>query len=84
MASLVGKISSEESINPVEFARSQTPTSFMQLVKITMISWTKESEIEDPVLIREIFRLLYKCYNGIGEVRKADNLYLMLAVKKEK
>ena len=69
---MVGKITSKK--NKVGFdseatVEKQSSLTFMELIKDTMVRWAKESVIQDPVLVREIFRLLYKRYNGIGEVK---------------
>jgi len=73
LSSLAGKISAKVGPKNSDGGSNQEetkrPTSFMELVKGIMVTWARESEIQDPVLVREIFRLLYKCYNGIGEVR---------------
>jgi len=43
-------------------------TSIRRLVTSTVLAWTQESNIKSPGLVREIFSLLYRQYNGIGEV----------------
>lgn len=39
----------------------------------TLSKWAKETFIEDPELIRALFGLLLRQYNGVAEVR-AGNL----------
>ena len=32
----------------------------------TVVKWAEESEIENRELIRQMFHLLLRCYNGVG------------------
>ncbi|XP_076818158.1 ryanodine receptor 2-like isoform X3 [Clavelina lepadiformis] len=47
------------------------PTYFREIIQNTMVTWAQEKRVEDPTLVREIFRLLYRQYNGIGELHEA-------------
>ncbi|XP_071962240.1 ryanodine receptor 2-like isoform X3 [Antedon mediterranea] len=41
------------------------------LISGTMVNWAQEQHIEDPILVREMFRLMYRQYDGVGELCKA-------------
>lgn len=41
-----------------------------EVIKSTVIKWGRSTHIHDPNLIREMFKLIYNQYDGIGEVRK--------------
>ena len=45
------------------------PDSLSHLISNTMIKWAEEKHIEDPTLVREMFNLLHRQYDGVGEVR---------------
>lgn len=38
------------------------------MIKSTVIKWGRATHINDPTLIREMFKLIYNQYDGIGEV----------------
>lgn len=42
--------------------------SFQQLVTRTVVQWAESSHIQDHNLIREMFTLLYRQFDGVGEV----------------
>ncbi len=39
-----------------------------EVIKTTVIKWGRATHINDPNLIREMFKLIYNQYDGIGEV----------------
>uniref|UniRef100_A0A671YWR5 Ryanodine receptor 2 n=1 Tax=Sparus aurata TaxID=8175 RepID=A0A671YWR5_SPAAU len=41
-------------------------TSLKQLISETMVHWAQEAEIKDPELVRAIFSLLHRQYQGLG------------------
>lgn len=40
--------------------------TLQQLISDTMVRWAQESVIEDPELVRAMFVLLHRQYDGIG------------------
>jgi hypothetical protein len=40
-----------------------------EVIKATVIKWGRATHINDPNLIREMFKLIYNQYDGIGEVK---------------
>ncbi|XP_072436665.1 ryanodine receptor 2 isoform X1 [Chiloscyllium punctatum] len=56
--------------NPVE-QETKKPTTLQQLISETMVRWAQESVIEDPELVRAMFVLLHRQYDGIGELVRA-------------
>lgn len=40
--------------------------TLQQLISDTMVRWAQESVIEDPDLVRAMFVLLHRQYDGIG------------------
>ena len=66
---LIGKIKKKKETSQETKEKTKVKSrTFMELVKATMVGWAQESTMQDPVLIREIFQLLYRRFNGIGEV----------------
>ena len=51
------------------FCFSVFSESLQQLISYTMIRWAKEDFIENKDLVREMFSLLHRQYDGVGEVR---------------
>ncbi|XP_034756949.1 ryanodine receptor 3 isoform X2 [Etheostoma cragini] len=47
------------------------PTNLKELISQTIISWAQESHIQDPELVRVMFSLLRRQYDGIGELLRA-------------
>ncbi len=39
-----------------------------EVIKTTVIKWGRATHINHPNLIREMFKLIYNQYDGIGEV----------------
>lgn len=48
------------------FDLSVSAGTLQQLISDTMIHWAQESVIEDPELVRAMFVLLHRQYDGIG------------------
>ena len=42
-----------------------------EVIKSTVIKWGRSTNINDPNLVREMFKLIYDQYDGIGEVSVA-------------
>ncbi|XP_045927387.1 ryanodine receptor 2 [Micropterus dolomieu] len=52
---------------PIEVEeRPQSVKSLKKLISETMVHWAQETEIEDPELVRAVFRLLHCQYQGLG------------------
>ncbi|XP_041866038.1 ryanodine receptor 2 isoform X2 [Melanotaenia boesemani] len=52
---------------PVETeCSSHASKSLKKLISDTMVRWAQESEVEDPELVRAIFSLLHRQYQGLG------------------
>ncbi|XP_056620483.1 ryanodine receptor 3 [Triplophysa dalaica] len=47
------------------------PTNLKELISQTMVSWAQECKIQDPVLVRSMFSLLRRQYDGVGELLRA-------------
>ncbi|XP_071766090.2 ryanodine receptor 2-like [Centroberyx gerrardi] len=46
--------------------RPQSPVSLKQLISETMVRWAQETVMEDPDLVRAMFSLLHRQYQGLG------------------
>lgn len=58
--------------------------TLQQLISETMVRWAQESVIEDPELVRAMFVLLHRQYDGIGgQVRALPKTYTINAVSVE-
>lgn len=47
------------------------PANLKELISQTMVSWAQECKIQDPELVRSMFSLLRRQYDGIGELLRA-------------
>ncbi|XP_031717451.1 ryanodine receptor 3 isoform X2 [Anarrhichthys ocellatus] len=47
------------------------PTNLKELISQTITSWAQESHMQDPELVRVMFSLLRRQYDGIGELLRA-------------
>uniref|UniRef100_A0A803TM66 Ryanodine receptor 2 n=1 Tax=Anolis carolinensis TaxID=28377 RepID=A0A803TM66_ANOCA len=47
------------------------PSTLQQLISETMVRWAQESVIEDPELVRAMFVLLHRQYDGVGGLVQA-------------
>ncbi|NWU44989.1 RYR2 protein, partial [Hylia prasina] len=62
----------------------KTSTTLQQLISDTMVRWAQESVIEDPELVRAMFVLLHRQYDGIGGlVRALPKTYTINSVSVE-
>ncbi|XP_068576132.1 ryanodine receptor 2 isoform X5 [Cebidichthys violaceus] len=50
----------------VEGSRPQSAKSLKTLISETMVRWAQETEMEDPELVRAVFSLLHRQYQGLG------------------
>ena len=44
---------------------------FRDLINKTMVQWATDNQIHDPTLVREMFSLLFRQYDALGEVSAA-------------
>ncbi|XP_043914983.1 ryanodine receptor 2 [Protopterus annectens] len=64
--------------------KSKKPSTLQQLISETMVRWAQESVIEDPELVRAMFVLLHRQYDGIGsQIRALPKTYTINAVSVE-
>ena len=57
--------------------------SFQKLVKNLITEWGKTDYIADQALVREMFDLLHRQYNGIGELASAlETAYVISSASK--
>ncbi|XP_064091915.1 ryanodine receptor-like isoform X18 [Macrobrachium nipponense] len=56
---------------PAEPAELDCPDKFKKVLVETIVWWAAETFIETPVLIREMFSLLLRQYNSVGELMAA-------------
>lgn len=75
----------EEEGKVVEEPEKKTPEEVFRKVLIkTIVSWAEESQIETPRLVREMFGLLVRQYDAIGElIRALDKTYVINAKTKD-
>uniref|UniRef100_A0A8C2U1P0 Ryanodine receptor 2 n=1 Tax=Coturnix japonica TaxID=93934 RepID=A0A8C2U1P0_COTJA len=63
---------------------AKTSSTLQQLISDTMVRWAQESVIEDPELVRAMFVLLHRQYDGIGGlVRALPKTYTINSVSVE-
>ena len=48
-----------------------SPANLKELISQTITSWAQETHIQDPELVRVMFSLLRRQYDGIGELLRA-------------
>ncbi|XP_065815894.1 ryanodine receptor 2 [Labrus bergylta] len=67
LLSLVGSVLGLKK-KPIEAEESglQSAKSLKKLISETMVHWAKETEMEDPELVRAVFTLLHRQYQGLG------------------
>uniref|UniRef100_A0A671VHS3 Uncharacterized protein n=1 Tax=Sparus aurata TaxID=8175 RepID=A0A671VHS3_SPAAU len=64
--------------------RQPSKSSTSQLISETMVRWAQESVIDDPELVRAMFVLLHRQYDGIGgQVRALPKTYTINSVSIE-
>lgn len=60
---------------------SLLPGTLQELISHTMIHWAQESFIQNPELVRMMFSLLHRQYDGLGElIRALPKAYTINAV----
>ncbi|ELW68102.1 Ryanodine receptor 2 [Tupaia chinensis] len=86
LLSLVEKVTylkKKQAEKPVE-RNAKKPSSLQQLISETMVRWAQEAVIEDPELVRAMFVLLHRQYDGIGGlVRALPKTYTINSVSVE-
>lgn len=75
----------EEEGKPGEEPEKKTPEEIFRKVLIkTIVSWAEESQIETPKLVREMFSLLVRQYDTVGElIRALEKTYVINAKTKD-
>ena len=59
-------------IQVIRYLSAFVPTGTLQeLISHTMIHWVQESFIQNPELVRQMFSLLHRQYDGLGELTRA-------------
>ncbi|KAI4801179.1 hypothetical protein KUCAC02_000104, partial [Chaenocephalus aceratus] len=85
--SLVEKVAylKKKMANLPEEKKERKPSTLQQLISDTMVRWAQESVIEDPELVRAMFVLLHRQYDGIGGqvVRALPKTYTINSVSIE-
>ncbi|XP_017311642.1 ryanodine receptor 3 isoform X2 [Ictalurus punctatus] len=51
--------------------KQAAPTNLKELISQTMVSWAQECKMQNPALVRSMFSLLRRQYDGIGELLRA-------------
>ncbi|XP_023805329.1 ryanodine receptor 2 isoform X2 [Oryzias latipes] len=82
---LVEKVSAlKKKIGNPPKEKDRQPSTLQQLISNTMVSWAQESVIEDPDLVRAMFVLLHRQYDGIGgQVHALPKTYTINSVSVE-
>ncbi|KAM5146539.1 LOW QUALITY PROTEIN: ryanodine receptor 1 [Mantella aurantiaca] len=89
LLSLVEKIKhlrgkKEEPEPEPEEVEEPKPTTLQELISHTMVHWAQESFIQNPELVRVMFSLLHRQYDGLGElIRAMPKAYTINAVSVE-
>ncbi|XP_038623542.1 ryanodine receptor 1 isoform X2 [Tachyglossus aculeatus] len=66
---LVKKKEPEQGEEPAQ--EEAKPASLQELISHTMVLWAQEAFIQNPELVRAMFSLLHRQYDGVGEVLRA-------------
>nr|XP_033467469.1 ryanodine receptor 2-like isoform X2 [Epinephelus lanceolatus] len=86
LISLVEKVAylKKKMANLPKEKKDRKPSTLQQLISDTMVRWAQESVIEDPELVRAMFVLLHRQYDGIGgQVRALPKTYTINSVSIE-
>uniref|UniRef100_A0AAQ5YL56 Ryanodine receptor 2 n=1 Tax=Amphiprion ocellaris TaxID=80972 RepID=A0AAQ5YL56_AMPOC len=86
LMSLVEKVAylKKKMANLPKEKKDRKPSKSFQLISDTMVRWAQESVIEDPELVRAMFVLLHRQYDGIGgQVRALPKTYTINSVSIE-
>lgn len=72
------KETEEQSPEPVEPEKKTPEEVFRKVLINTIIGWAEESQIESPILVREMFGLLVRQYDTVGElIRALEKTYVI-------
>ena len=72
MSVIIKALKDEKKEEEKEEIRIKSPEEkFRKVLVETIIGWGCESEIEDPELVRQMFNLLLRQYDTVGELMKA-------------
>lgn len=78
------KVKNGDGQNYINDSKAKPDDIFYKKVVSTITKWAKESEIENRELIRQMFSLLLRSYNGVGEViNSLEKTYIINSVSKE-
>ncbi|XP_063287318.1 ryanodine receptor 1 isoform X3 [Pelobates fuscus] len=74
-----------EEPEPVQEEKEEPkPSTLQELISHTMVYWAQESFIQNPELVRVMFSLLHRQYDGLGElIRSLPKAYTINAVSVE-
>lgn len=74
----------EEPPEPVEPEKKTPEEVFRKVLIKTIVGWAEESQIETPKLVREMFGLLVRQYDTVGElIRALEKTYVINNKTKE-
>ncbi|KAG8184852.1 hypothetical protein JTE90_012099 [Oedothorax gibbosus] len=84
LLNIVKMVKAEEEKEKTE-KEGPRPEELLQKKIVSMlVKWAEESEIENRELVRQMFFLLLRAFNGIGEIMNAmDNTYTISTTSKE-
>uniref|UniRef100_A0A4W5L0G5 Ryanodine receptor junctional solenoid domain-containing protein n=1 Tax=Hucho hucho TaxID=62062 RepID=A0A4W5L0G5_9TELE len=72
---LMGKVNNlrkkKEVVEEPEEEEEVKPSTLQELISHTMILWAQEAFIQNPELVRLMFSLLHRQYDGLGELTRA-------------
>ncbi|CAF1123978.1 unnamed protein product [Adineta steineri] len=60
----------EENEIPDKHIVDKSEKNLSEVIKSTIIRWSRATHISDPDLIREMFKLIYNQYDGLGEISR--------------
>lgn len=75
----INSVKEEEEVpEPVEPEKKTPEEVFRKVLIKTIIGWARESQIESSILIREMFGLLVRQYDTVGElIRALEKTYVI-------
>ncbi|XP_063061461.1 ryanodine receptor 1b isoform X2 [Engraulis encrasicolus] len=71
MIEMVKSLRKKKEEEPEEEEEEIKPSTLQELISHTMIHWAQESFIQNPELVRQMFSLLHRMYDGLGELIRA-------------
>ncbi|XP_046891412.1 ryanodine receptor 1b isoform X3 [Hypomesus transpacificus] len=84
LVSLVDKVKNlrqKKEVEEPEEEEEVKPRTLQELISHTMIHWAQEAFIQNPELVRMMFSLLHRQYDGLGElIRALPKAYIINAV----